>query len=171
LSDHIKHIWDRIDVLINNAGITEEKLLIKMEEEDFLRVLGVNLKGAFFITKELLPLMIKHGGHIIYISSISALKGQIGLASYSASKAGLIGVMRSLSRELAPYNIRVNAILPGYMMTDMGCGASEIAKHRALEESLLRRYTDPEEVADFIEYLINTKGVTGQVFNIDSRII
>jgi 3-oxoacyl-[acyl-carrier protein] reductase len=167
----LKRQWGRLDVLVNNAGITEEKLIIKTEESQWEQIMSVNLKAPMRLIKEALPLMQHNGGHIINIASYAGVKGREGLGAYAASKAGLIGLTKALAVELAVFNIRVNAVLPGFLPTSMGLGASEKAKTTALQSSLLKRFSDPSEVADFIDYLIHTQGITGQIFNIDSRIL
>jgi 3-oxoacyl-[acyl-carrier protein] reductase len=161
--------WGMVDVLINNAGITKDAFLIKQSENDWDRIMDVNLKGAFNCIKACAPLM-KYGGHIINISSYSGLKGKEGQAAYSASKAALLGLTKTAAIELAEYKIRVNAILPGYMPTEMGLKAEEAMK-KAKEASLLNTLSDPKEVARFIVYLAGTENITGQIFCLDSRII
>jgi 3-oxoacyl-[acyl-carrier protein] reductase len=161
--------WGRVDVLINNAGITKDALLIKQSEENWDRIIGVNLKGAFNAIKSFAPLM-KEGGHIINISSYSGLKGKEGQAAYSASKAALIGLTKTVAIELAEHKIKVNAVLPGYMPTKMGIGA-EAALKIAKEDSLLNALSDPKEAARFIVYLAGTENITGQVFCLESRIV
>jgi 3-oxoacyl-[acyl-carrier protein] reductase len=162
--------WGRIDVLINNAGITRDGLMIKHGEDDWDEVLRVNLRGCFNTAKSFAPLMIQSGGgHIINISSHSGLRGKAGQAAYSASKASVIGFTYSLAKELGEHNIKVNCILPGYMPTEMGTHAQEAMK-QAREESIFGRLSDPGEVAGFIAYLVTTETVTGQVFCLDSRV-
>jgi 3-oxoacyl-[acyl-carrier protein] reductase len=162
--------WGGIDVLINNAGITRDGLMIKCGEDDWDEVLRVNLKGCFNTVKAVAPLMIQAGGgHIINISSRSGLRGKAGQAAYSASKASVIGFTCSLAKEMGEYNIKVNCVLPGYMPTEMGMHAQGAMK-QAREESILGSLSDPGEVAGFIAYLVTTKTVTGQVFCLDSRV-
>lgn len=161
-----------IDVLLNNAGVTKEALLLKTSEEDFEYIIDTNLKGPFNFIRAVTPYMIKRKkGHIINISSITGVKGREGLSAYSSSKAGLISLTLTVARELSRYNIMVNTILPGYMMTEMGTQSSDRAREIVLKESMINRFSDPHEVAGFIVYLSETKGITGQVFNLDSRII
>ncbi len=160
---------DRIDVIINNAGITRDALLIKQTDEEWDSLLNTNLKGAFNTIRAFAPLM-HDGGHIINISSYSGIKGREGQSAYSASKSALNGLTKTAASELAKYNIRVNAVIPGFMPTTLGMqtkGAIETAR----KESLLNRLSDPKEVADFILYLIQTKNITGQIFCIESRIL
>lgn len=162
--------WGRVDLLINNAGIAKDGLVIRYEESDWDEVMRVNLKGCFNTVKSFVPFMISSGGgHIIHISSYSGLRGKAGQAAYSASKASIIGLTVSLSKELAEYNIKVNALLPGYMPTEMGSKA-EGAMEKAAEESILGTLSNPEAVSGFIAFLARTCTVTGQVFSLDSRI-
>jgi len=162
----------RIDLLVNNAGITKEALLLRTGTPDFDEVIGINLKGAYNFIRTASRQMMKHGGgRIINISSYAGIKGGEGHAAYSASKSALIGLTRTAARELSRYGIMVNAVLPGYMMTDMGGGASEKGREAALRESLTGNFSDPVQVADFIAKLSGMENVTGQVFNLDSRIL
>lgn len=162
--------WGRIDAVINNAGIAIDGLLIKCREEDWDAVVNTNLKGCFNTTKAFVPLMIKAGGgQIINISSYSGLKGKAGQSAYSASKAALLGLTSTLAAEFAEYNITVNALLPGYMPTDMGLNTADAMK-KAREESLLKKLSQPTDIAQFIAYLLTTTNITGQVFNLDGRI-
>lgn len=161
--------WGSICVLINNAGITKDNLLIKQTEGEWDTLMKVNLKGVFNMIKAFTPLM-KEGGHVINISSYSAIKGKEGQAAYSASKAAILGLTKTASIELAQYKIKVNTILPGYMPTKMGLNARN-ALNKAKEDSLLNVLSDPKEVARFILYLAETENITGQIFTIDSRII
>lgn len=164
--------WGRIDVLVNNAGITKEALLLKTSERDFDDVIATNLKGPFNFIRAVAESMIKqHSGHIINISSIAGVKGRQGLSAYSASKAGLIGLTLSVAKELSRYDIMVNVVLPGYMLTEMGIAGSNKAKGLALSDSIIKRFSQLEEVAEFIVHLSETRGITGQVFNLDSRSI
>lgn len=170
MADIVCKKWGRVDALINNAGITRDGLLIKYKEADWDEVLRTNLKGCFNTIKAFVPLMIKSGGgHIINISSASGLKGKAGQAAYAASKAALIGLTYTMAEELGEYNIRVNAILPGYMPTAMGSEA-EKAMEEAIEASVLKKLSGPCEAAAFISNFITTSSITGQIFRLDSRI-
>jgi len=172
LVDEVVKQGGGIDVLVNNAGITKEALLMKTTEKDFDMVMDTNLKGAFNFMRAVTPHMVKQkSGHIISISSFAGLKGKAGLSAYSASKAGIIGLTKSAAQELSEHNIMVNAVLPGYMLTDMGIESNAKAKELALHDSLVKEFSDPDNVAEFICYLSGTKGITGQVFNLDSRIL
>lgn len=172
LVDEVIAKWKRIDVLVNNAGITRESLLIKTSEEDFDEIVNTNLKGPFNFTRTVGRHMMKQkSGHIINISSYAGVKGKEGLSAYSASKAGLIGLTKTTAREFSRYNVMVNAVLPGYMLTEMGMEASDKAKEFALKDSLVNEYSNPGNVAEFICYLAGTTGITGQVFNLDGRVL
>lgn len=172
LVDEVISKWGRIDVLVNNAGITKESLLIKTSEKDFDEIVNTNLKGPFNFTQAVGRYMMKQkSGHIIYISSYAGVKGKEGLSVYAASKAGLIGLTKTAARELSRSNIMVNAVLPGYMLTDMGIDSSESGKKLALKDSLVKDFSAPGSAAEFICYLAGTNGITGQVFNLDGRIL
>jgi 3-oxoacyl-[acyl-carrier protein] reductase len=169
MSEIIAERCGRIDVIVNNAGIARDKLLVRQSEPEWDEVIATNLTGCFTIIRALSPLMVKSGGgHIVNISSRSGIAGKSGQVSYSAAKAALIGITFTAASELAAHDIRVNAVLPGYLMTEMGRSA-EKAADAAKEASLLKRLSDPAEVADFIAFLVTTRGITGQVFSIDSR--
>jgi 3-oxoacyl-[acyl-carrier protein] reductase len=176
--------WSKIDVLINNAGITRDSLLIKMKEEDWNLVLKTNLKGAFICIQQAARIFIQQNkGHIINIASIVGIQGREGQANYSAAKAGLIGLTKAAAIELGEYNIRVNAVLPGYLPTEMGADVSDKIKEQIIGKNVLRRHSPTlsiplegggeggGEVADFIHFLSTKENISGQVFNLDSRII
>jgi len=171
MAEEIKREFGRLVVLINNAGITRDNLLLKQTEAEWDSVIRTNLNGCFNVIRTLSPLMIESGGgHIINIASYSGLKGKAGQAAYSASKAAILGLTVSAAQELSEYNIRVNAILPGYMMTGMGTIARK-ASEKAKGVSILKNLSEPQDIADFIAYLVQTKNISGQIFNLDSRII
>ncbi len=162
--------WGRVDVLVNNAGVTKDGLLVRMSEHDWDDVMNVNLKGAFICIRAVSEIMMKQkGGHIINISSITGIRGREGQANYSASKAGLIGLTKAAAKELGRYNIKVNAVLPGYLPTDMGEKMSDPIRDRIIKDNALGRPNDPREVAEFILHLTTMNNVSGQVFNLDSR--
>ncbi|MDA8241917.1 MAG: SDR family oxidoreductase [Nitrospiraceae bacterium] len=170
MADRISQEAGRLDVIVNNAGVTKDNLLVRQSEKEWDLLIRTNLNGCFHVIRSLAPLMVKSGGgHIVNISSRSGLIGKAGQAAYSAAKAALLGVTRTSAAELALYNIRVNAVLPGYMKTEMGTSA-EKAIETAKEASLLKRLSAPAEVADFVAYLVGTESVTGQVFSLDSRV-
>jgi NAD(P)-dependent dehydrogenase (short-subunit alcohol dehydrogenase family) len=161
--------WGGVDIVVNNAGVAKDRLLIKQSEEDWDSVMVVHVKGALNLIQSCVPHM-NHGGHIINISSYSGLKGKEGQAAYSAAKAALLGLTKSAALELATRGIKVNAVLPGYMFTGMGSAATD-SLELARRESLLHTLSDPLEVARFIAYLVTTKTITGQTFIFDSRIV
>ncbi len=172
LVDKVINKWGKIDIIVNNAGVTRESLLIKTSEQDFDDVVNTNLKGPFNVIRTTARYMVKQkSGHIINISSYAGIRGKEGLSVYSASKAGLIGLTKSTAKELSRYNIMVNAVVPGYMLTDMGADSSEKSRELALKDSILKNFSDPNNVAEFICCLSETKGITGKVFNLDSRVL
>ena len=162
----------RIDVLINNAGITRNRSIIKMPPADWHDVMRTNLDGAFFLTRECGALMAKNGGGaIINIASIIGVRGAAGCANYAAAKAGLIALTKSAAIELGRFKVRVNAVLPGFHLTGMGKTAAKDYIERARAESVLGVTTDVAELAAFVVFLSQTITVSGQVFNWDSRVI
>jgi len=167
----IEDAFGRLDAVINNAGITRDNLLIRQTESEWDEVLSTNLRGCFNVIKTAAPLMIKSGGgHIVNISSYSGVKGKSGQTAYSASKAAVIGLTYAAAAELSGYNIKVNALLPGYMPTGMGVEASD-AMEEARDRSIIKTLSSPAEAAEFVATLLNTENITGQVFSLDSRII
>ena len=159
----------RIDVLINNAGITKDGLLVRMKEKDWDDVLNVNLKGAFTCTKIAAKAMMKQRhGRIINISSVVGVTGNAGQANYSASKAGLIGLTKTTAKELAPRGITVNAVAPGFIETDMTATLSEKARNAMLDQVPLRRAGLPEDVAGVVVFLASESAsyITGQVIHV-----
>lgn len=157
-----------VDVLVNNAGITCDKLMLKMTEEDFEQVLKVNLTGTFNMTQSVLKPMTKaRQGAIINLSSVVGLAGNIGQANYAASKAGLIGFSKSVAREVAARNIRVNCIAPGFIASDMTDVLPEKIKEASLALIPMKRFGTPEEVADVALFLAGQEYLTGQVITID----
>jgi len=164
--------WGRVDVLVNNAGVTGGGLIATLKDRDWDDVVDTNLKGAFNAIKATHIIMTEQlSGHIINVSSIIGVRGKAGQAAYSSSKAGLIGLTKAAAVELAPYRVQVNAVLPGYMLTDMGLSAPDGAREGALNDNLLKAYSEPAEVAGFIYHLAGMKAVSGQLFNLDSRVI
>lgn len=158
-----------ISVVVANAAITGDALLVKQNESDWDRILQVNLKGVFNTVRASVPYM-KNGGHIVIISSYSGLKGKAGQAAYSASKAALLGFMKTAAIELAENKIRVNAVLPGYMDTEMG-RRNPVAMDAAKAESLLHTLSSSREAAEFIYAIAASSCITGQTFCLDSRIV
>ena len=157
-----------VDVLVNNAGITQDTLMLKMTEEDFEKVLKVNLTGAFNMTQAVLKQMIKsREGAIINMSSIVGLMGNIGQANYAASKAGLIGFTKSVAREVANRNVRVNAIAPGMIELDMTAVLSDKVKDAMLAQIPMKQFGQAEQVAEVTAFLASQDYLTGQVIAID----
>lgn len=158
----------QIDILVNNAGITNDKLLLKMTEVDFEKVLKINLTGAFNMTQAVLKPMLKaRQGAIINMSSVVGLVGNVGQANYAASKAGLIGFTKSVAREVASRGIRVNAIAPGFIESDMTDAISDKMKEAMLAQIPMKRMGRAEEVAELAVYLAGQEYLTGQVIAID----
>ncbi len=162
---------ERIDVLVNNAGITGDALMARLEPKDWDAVLETNLKGAFLCSQAAAKRMIRQrSGHIVQIGSYSALHPPIGQAAYAASKAGLIGLTKSLARELGSRNVRVNCVLPGFLETRMTAGLADGPRAAALERHALGRFNTREQAARFIRMLTTMEHVSGQVFQLDSRV-
>ncbi len=162
--------FGRIDIVVNNAGITRDTLMIRMHEKDWDMVLDINLKGAFLVTKTSAKIMMKQRyGRIVNISSIVGIKGNAGQVNYSASKAGLIGFTKSAAKELASRNITVNAVAPGYIATDMTDALSEEAKDAFLSKVLIKRPGTPDDVAAAVLFLSSDEAsyITGQVLSVD----
>lgn len=160
--------FGRVDVLVNNAGITKDSLLIRMSEEAFDQVIDVNLKGSFNLIRHVSKIMLKQRrGAIINVSSLSGIIGNIGQANYSASKAGLIGLTRSAARELASRHITVNAVAPGFISSDMTDQLSNKTKEAMLEEIPLKRFGEQEEVAEAILFLATNQYITGTTLEIN----
>ena len=165
--------WGSVDILVNNAGITRDGLIMRMSEEDWDAVLTVNLKGAFLCCRAAARSMIrKRWGRIINMSSVVALAGNPGQVNYSASKAGLIGMTRTLAKELASRNITVNALAPGFIDTDMVKTMSEDARKQALSRIPMGRLGTPEDVAAVVAFLATEEAnyITGQVIGVDGGI-
>ena len=160
----------RIDVLVNNAGITRDGLLVRMKESDWDMVLEINLKGAFRCSKIAAKAMMKQrSGHIVNIASISGVVGSAGQANYAASKAGLIALTKVTARELAPRGATVNAIAPGYIITDMTAALPEAVKEEYLAQIPLGRGGTPEDIARTVKFLVSDDAayITGQVIHIN----
>jgi 3-oxoacyl-[acyl-carrier protein] reductase len=157
-----------VDILVNNAGITRDGLSLKMTEEDFEAVLKINLTGAFNMTQAVLKPMIRaREGAIINITSVVGLIGNAGQANYAASKAGLIGLTKSIAREVAGRNVRVNAVAPGFIESDMTAGLADKIKEVMQAQIPMKRFGHPEEVATVVTYLAEQEYMTGQVLSID----
>lgn len=166
--------WGRVDVLINNAGITRDNLILRMKEEEWDSVIKINLKGVFNFCKAASKIMMKQrSGVIVNVSSIIGIMGNAGQINYSASKAGVIGVTKSLAKELASRNIRVNAVAPGFIQTAMTDKLTEEQKQLMLNAVPLKRIGSPEEVANLVLFLAcdESSYTTGQVINVDGGMV
>ena len=166
--------FGRIDVLVNNAGITKDMLLLRMKPEDFMNVIDVNLVGTYNMTKNISGYMMKaREGRIINVSSVVGISGNAGQSNYSASKAGIIGFTKSLAKELASRNILVNAVAPGFIETDMTKVLKDEVKEKIAEQIPLRREGKAEEVANVVKFLASDDSsyITGQVINIDGGML
>ena len=170
----VKNHFSSIDVLVNNAGITKDGLLLRMKDEDFNSVLDVNLKGTFNTTKSISPIMIKQKhGKIINISSVVGIVGNAGQCNYAASKAGVIGFSKSVARELASRNINVNIVAPGYIDTDMTKSLPDKVKDEILKSIPMKKMGNPKEVANLVLFLSSNLSdyITGQVINVDGGMV
>ncbi|KYH28737.1 3-oxoacyl-[acyl-carrier-protein] reductase FabG [Clostridium thermopalmarium DSM 5974] len=159
-----------IDILVNNAGITKDTLLMRMKEEEFDRVINVNLKGVFNCTKHVVPVMLKQrSGRIINISSVVGLSGNAGQANYAAAKAGIIGFTKSIAKEIGSRGITVNAIAPGYIETDMTEVLSDKVKEQIKANIPLKRLGTPKDIANVVAFLSSEDAsyITGQVLSVD----
>ena len=166
LIEEFGHIY----ILINNAGITKDNLILKMNDLDFNEVLQVNLSGSFYMIKHLYKQFMKQKyGRIINVSSVSGIMGNAGQANYSASKSGVIGLTKSVARELATRNVTVNAVAPGYIDTDMTHAMTDTAKEAVLTQIPMKRVGNCVDVAETIAFLCSDKAsyITGQVISVD----
>lgn len=166
--------FGHIDVLVNNAGITKDTLLMRMKEEDFDKVINVNLKGTYNVTKNVIPYMMKQKyGKIINISSVVGVSGNAGQANYAASKAGIIGFTKSVAKELASRNILANCIAPGFIKTDMTDILSDSVKESINSQIPLKKMGTAKEVANAVYFLGNEENtyITGQVLNVDGGML
>ncbi len=172
LVDGIAATEGRLDVLVNNAGITKNRTIVKMTDEEWEQVVATDLNGPFYTLRECARLMAKGGGgSIVNMGSLIGFRGAFGSANYAGAKAGLAGLTRSAAVELGRLNVRVNMVLPGFHLTDMGSGASDRYVAQARQDSVLGVTTDIAEFSRFVVFLSQTKTVSGQVFNFDSRIL
>ena len=166
--------FGRVDVLINNAGITRDTLLIRMQESDWDAVIAVNLKGTFNCTKSAAKIMMKQrSGKIVNISSVVGVMGNVGQANYSASKGGVISLTKSAAKELAARGITVNAVAPGYIETDMTKSLSDEVKAAFLTVVPLKRPGTPADVANVVNFLVSPDSdyITGQVIHVDGGMV
>ncbi|MFH0319630.1 3-oxoacyl-[acyl-carrier-protein] reductase [Clostridium perfringens] len=174
LMDKCKEVFGKIDILVNNAGITKDTLIMRMKEEDFDSVIDVNLKGTFNCAKHASAIMLKQRfGKIINMTSVVGIAGNAGQVNYAASKAGVIGLTKSLAKELGSRGITVNAVAPGFINTDMTASLSEKVKEEASKNIPLKRLGDPEDVANLVGFLASDAAnyITGQVINVDGGMV
>ena len=172
--DSIKSVFKPLDILINNAGITKDGLFVRMKEDDWDSVLAVNLKGSFLCGQQAAKHMMKQRqGAIVNIASIVGIMGNAGQANYSASKSGLIGLTKTMARELAPRNITVNAIAPGFIDTEMTRVLDEEIKDKLVEQIPLSRLGLPEDIAHSVVFLVSSRSsyITGQVLNVNGGML
>lgn len=173
VKETIEH-FGSIDVLVNNAGITKDMLLMRMKEEDFRAVIDVNLIGTFNVTKNVIPYMMKaRSGRIINISSVVGVSGNAGQTNYAASKAGIIGFTKSLAKEVASRNILVNAVAPGFIETNMTDVLKDEVKEEIAKNIPLKRMGTAEDVANVVKFLASNESsyITGQVINVDGGML
>lgn len=166
--------YDRIDILVNNAGITKDGLLLRMKEEDFNKVVDVNLKGTFNCTKQAIRYMMKQRfGKIVNLSSVVGLMGNAGQSNYAASKAGVVGFTKAIAREVSKRGINVNAVAPGYIDTDMTEELPKKVKEEMLDNIPLNRFGKAEDVANVIMFLVSPLAsyINGQTINIDGGML
>lgn len=163
-----------VDILVNNAGITKDTLLLRMKEEDFDRVIEVNLKGTFNCIRHASAIMLKQrSGKIINISSVVGITGNAGQVNYAAAKAGIIGITKSVARELASRGITCNAVAPGFIQTDMTSSLSDKALEGSLNAIPLKRFGQPQDVANLVFFLVSKSAdyITGQIINVDGGMV
>ena len=166
--------FGKIDVLVNNAGITRDNLLMRMSEEEFDKVIETNLKGTFVVTKAVTKYMMKkRSGSIVNLSSVVGVVGNAGQCNYSASKAGVIGFTKSVAKELSSRNIRANAVAPGFIETDMTAVLSDAVKENIHNQIPLKRMGSAKEVANLVYFLGSNESsyITGQVINVDGGMV
>ena len=170
----VMEAFGRIDVLVNNAGITKDGLLMRMAKEDFENVVDVNLVGTFNVTRNVIPIMVKQKtGRIMNISSVVGVAGNAGQTNYAASKAGIIGFTKSLAREVASRNILVNSVAPGFIATDMTNALNEAQKENIYAQIPLKRMGTVEDVAKVVRFLASDDAsyITGQVIHVDGGMV
>ncbi len=170
LVDEVKKQFGRLDILVNNAGITKDKSLMMMNKEDWSEVIDINLTGVFNTARACIITFLKQkSGNIVNMSSVSGIHPLPGQVNYAAAKAGVIGFTKSLAKEVAPYNIRVNAVAPGFINTEMTATLSEKNRERFLNMIPLHRFGSSDEVAKAVLFLLSDESryITGQVLQLD----
>jgi 3-oxoacyl-[acyl-carrier protein] reductase len=168
--DQVVELWGGLNILVNNAGITRDNVIVRMKDEQWDAVININLRGTFLFTRAVArPMMKARGGRIINIASVSGLMGNPGQVNYSASKAGVIGLTRTVARELASRNVTVNAVAPGFIATDMTAALGEDILAQVRKEIPLGRLGDPQDVADAVLFLASDAAsfITGHVLTVD----
>lgn len=168
--DEVVKTWGKLDILVNNAGITRDTLLVRMKDDQWDAVININLRGTFLFSRAAArPMMKAHRGRIINMASVSGLMGNPGQANYSASKAGVIGLTRTVAKELAGRNITVNAVAPGFIATDMTAALGEEILAEVKKQIPLGRLGEPQDVADAVLFLASEAAgfITGQVITVD----
>ncbi len=162
--------FGRIDVLVNNAGITRDNLFMRMKDEEWLSVINTNLNSAYFVTQPVSKIMIKQrSGSIVNMASVSGIYGNAGQANYSAAKAGMVGFTKALAKELASRNIRVNAVAPGFIQTDM---TKDLPVDKIVERIPLKTLGQPEDIAKTVKFLaVDANYITGQVIGVDGGLV
>lgn len=162
--------YGKIDILVNNAGVTRDNLLMKITEEDFDMVLDTNLKGTFFTIKHMYRAFLKQrSGRIINMSSVTGLSGNAGQGNYAASKAAVVGLTKSMAKELASRGVTVNAVAPGFIATDMTAQMTDAAKEAVLSQIPLKKVGEVSDIAECVAFLASDKAsyITGQVISVD----
>ncbi|MBL4932044.1 3-oxoacyl-[acyl-carrier-protein] reductase [Clostridium paridis] len=174
LINEAKNIFGEVYGLVNNAGITRDTLILRMKEEDFDAVIETNLKGAFNCSKAITPVLLKaRAGRIVNISSVVGIAGNAGQVNYAASKAGIIGMTKSLAKEIGPRGITVNAVAPGFIETDMTKDLKDNIKEEMIKTLPLKKLGQAEDVANAVAFLLSDESsyITGQVLNVDGGMV
>lgn len=172
LVDAVVEKWGTLDGLINNAGIARDRSVLRMTVEEWREVLDTNLSGSFYCLQAAAKHMIRRkNGFILNIGSFLGVQGGLGCVNYSSAKAGLMGLTKSAAQELGRFNVRVNLVLPGFHLTDLGASLPTELKEDILSRQSLGRHTDPEEFGKFLVLLAGQRTISGQLFNVDSRIL
>ena len=172
--NQVVETWGTVDILINNAGITKDNIILRLKEEDWDAVIDINLKGCFNGIKAVARPMLKaRSGRIINITSVIGLIGNSGQSNYAASKAGILGLTKSIAKELGPRNITVNAIAPGYIQTEMTDNLDQTSKDNLMKSIPLQRLGKPEEIASLVCFLASEEAayITGQTLNVDGGMV